>query len=200
MPFLVGFTTSLTLILAIGAQNAFVFRQGLMRKHVLPIVIFCALADALLILLGVFAAEFFATTVPGIAYWIKLAGIAFLIVYGITRFWSACKGGGALEADGNNTQSLTKALAICAAFTFLNPHVYLDTIVLMGSLSLPYEGARKIEFAVGAALASFAFFASLGFGARTLAPFFQRDISWRILDILMGILMLLLAWVLWGHA
>ncbi len=200
MPFFVGFTTSLTLILAIGAQNAFVFRQGLMRKHVLPIVLFCALADASLILLGVYVAEFFATTIPGVAYWIKLAGVAFLIVYGTMRFWSAYKGGGALEATGDNTQSLIKALAICAAFTFLNPHVYLDTVVLMGSLSLPFEGVRKIEFAIGAALASFAFFASLGFGARAFAPYFQRDVSWRILDVLMGILMLFLAWVLWGHA
>ena len=200
MPFFIGFTTSLTLILAIGAQNAFVFRQGLMKRYVLSIVLFCALSDALLITIGVYSAEFIALKIPGVAYWIKIAGVAFLIVYGLSRFWAAIKGGGALAAKGENTQSLFKALLICAAFTYLNPHVYLDTMVLMGSLSLPYQGLDKTVFVIGAALASFCFFAALGFGAKRLAPYFQNDRAWQILDFLMGILMMFLAWVLWKHS
>ena len=195
--FIKGFSLSITLILAIGAQNAFILRQGIARRFVLPLVMFCGLADALLITLGVFAAHAVTEIMQNAAIYLKLLGVAFLVFYGLTRFYSAIKGGHEVMG-AKNAQTLKSALLTCAAMTFLNPHVYLDTVVLMGSMSLPFQGAEKVKFAIGAASASIVFFFSLGYGARLLSPLFQNARAWQVLDFLMGCLMLYLAYWLWS--
>lgn len=185
---LAGYITSLSLILAIGAQNAFILRQGIRRAHVLPLVIACAGSDAFLITLGVFGFEQIEKILPQILPIAKYGGATFLLAYGGMAFRSAWRGGEWLDPSGTTTQSLSAALTTCLMITWLNPHVYLDTVVLLGSLSAQYDGARY-GFALGATLASFSFFFALGFGAQYLAPIFASTKAWRILDILVGVMM-----------
>lgn len=180
---LAGFGLGLSLILAIGAQNAFVLRQGLRREHVLAVVLVCAISDAVLVAAGVAGFGALAEAVPGLEQVIRYGGAAFLLAYGARSFMSAGRGGAVLEA-GASAASLGRALLTCLALTWLNPHVYLDTVVLLGSVSAQYD--NPLQFGVGAVLASFAFFFSLGFGARLLAPLFRRPVSWRVLDALVG--------------
>ncbi|WP_375257495.1 LysE/ArgO family amino acid transporter [Citreimonas sp.] len=183
---LAGFALGLSLILAIGAQNAFVLRQGMMRRHVLPVVLVCAISDAVLITAGVAGFGALTTAIPGLELWMRLAGAAFLIWYGARTLLSACFGGEALRA-GEGTQSLRAAILTCLAFTWLNPHVYLDTVVLLGAVSAQYDD--RLAFGAGAVVASFAFFFALGFGARALAPVFARPAAWRVLDAGIGLVM-----------
>lgn len=183
---LAGFALGFSLILAIGAQNAFVLRQGVRRKHVLPVVLVCALSDATLIAAGVAGFGALAEAVPGLEFWMRVFGAAFLVWYGAKTFYSAWKGGASLSAGGE-AQSLRSAVLTCLALTWLNPHVYLDTVVLLGAVSAQYDD--KLGFAAGAMTASFVFFFSLGYGARALAPLFARPFSWRILDVLVGVVM-----------
>ena len=187
---LAGFSLGFSLILAIGAQNAFVLRQGLRREHVFPIVLTCALSDALLIAAGVAGFGALARAVPWLETVMRYGGAAFLVVYGGRAFLAAWRGGEVLEA-GQAAGSLRKALLTCLALTWLNPHVYLDTVVLLGAVSAQYDD--RLSFALGAMTASFVFFFSLGYGARLLAPLFARPVAWRILDILVGA-------VMWGIA
>jgi L-lysine exporter family protein LysE/ArgO len=183
---LAGFTLGFSLILAIGAQNAFVLRQGLRREHVLPIVLTCALSDALLIAAGVAGFGALARALPWLEPVMRYGGAAFLLVYGARAFLAAWRGGEALQA-GQAAGSLRKALLTCLALTWLNPHVYLDTVVLLGSISAQYD--RPALFAAGAMLASGVFFFMLGYGARMLAPWFARPAAWRVLDIVVGLVM-----------
>ncbi|MDW3119159.1 LysE/ArgO family amino acid transporter [Roseovarius pacificus] len=178
-----GFALGFSLILAIGAQNAFVLRQGLRRAHVLPVVLVCALSDAVLVTAGVLGFGALARAVPGLEGVMRYGGAAFLIWYGARNFIAAWRGGESLEA-GEGAASLRRALLTCLALTWLNPHVYLDTVVLLGSVSAQYDD--KFGFAAGAVLASFVFFFGLGFGARGLAPLFRRPVSWRVLDAVVG--------------
>ena len=190
-----GFILGLTLILAIGSQNAFVLKQGIRREHVFFICLFCAVSDALLISAGV--AGFGAVTAryPHVVDIAKIAGILFLLGYGLLSLYSSIKVSHALSTEGQAVTSLTKALLLCVGFTWLNPHVYLDTLVLVGMVS---TGANsKLLFASGAVSASFAFFFTLGYGARFLKPLFANPKAWNILDALVGILMLYLAWHLY---
>jgi L-lysine exporter family protein LysE/ArgO len=183
-----GFLLGLSLIVAIGAQNAFILRQGLRREHVLPLVLTCAVSDAVLIALGVGG---FATMLSRIVWLdplMRYAGAAFLLVYAIRSLRSAFAGGNAMETKGQATTSLQAALLTCLALTWLNPHVYLDTVVLLGSISTRYAG-KEPAFALGAMTASFAFFFSLGYGARLLAQLFAKPIAWRILDGLIALVM-----------
>ncbi|MCM2560527.1 LysE/ArgO family amino acid transporter [Lutimaribacter sp. EGI FJ00015] len=180
-----GFSLGFSLILAIGAQNAFVLRQGLRRAHVLPIVLTCALSDAVLIVLGVAGFGALALALPWLEPVMRYGGAAFLGVYGARAFLAAWRGGEALEA-GQDAGSLRAALLTCLALTWLNPHVYLDTVVLLGTISAQYS-ARP--FALGAVAASFTFFFSLGYGARLLAPFFAQPRAWRALDVIVGLVM-----------
>ncbi|MDO5659060.1 MAG: LysE/ArgO family amino acid transporter [Paracoccus sp. (in: a-proteobacteria)] len=184
--YLTGLFTMLPLIVAIGAQNAFILRQGLLRQHVLPVVLFCAISDAVLIAVGVFAAGRLSTLAPWFATAMTWGGAAFLFAYGLRSFRSAWVGGAALRA-GQGAGSLGAALATVAALTWLNPHVYLDTVVLVGSISA--QVADKTGFALGAMSASFLFFFSLGYGARLLAPVFARPRAWQVLDVLIGLVM-----------
>jgi L-lysine exporter family protein LysE/ArgO len=182
-----GFFVGLSLILAIGAQNAFVLRQGLRREHVFAVCLTCALSDAILIAAGVAGMGWLATEAPWLAPAMTWAGAAFLIVYGALALRRALSPG-ALAAAGQGGGSLRAALATCLALTWLNPHVWLDTVVLLGSVSAQYPG-NGLAFGLGAATASFAFFFALGYGARALAPVFARPAAWRLLDIGVGVVM-----------
>ncbi|HAW47686.1 MAG TPA: amino acid transporter [Roseovarius sp.] len=181
-----GFALGFSLILAIGAQNAFVLRQGLRREHVLAVVLVCALSDAVLVAAGVAGFGALAEAVPGLERIMRYGGAAFLLVYGARSFLAAWRGGAALEA-GEGAGSLRRAVLTCLALTWLNPHVYLDTVVLLGSVSAQY--ADRFAFGLGAVTASFVFFFALGYGARLLAPLFRRPESWRVLDAGVGCVM-----------
>ncbi|MCU9849670.1 LysE/ArgO family amino acid transporter [Defluviimonas sp. WL0024] len=176
-----GFQVSVGLIMAIGAQNAFVLRQGLRREHVLACVLFCATSDAVLIATGVAGFAAASAVAPWLGQALRWGGVAFLLAYGLRAGWSALRGGGALAPRSAGPGALGPVLTTLAAITWLNPHVYLDTVVLLGSIAAQYPG-REMAFGAGAALGSFAFFFTLGFGARLLAPVFAREAAWRVLD------------------
>jgi len=187
-----GFMLSAGLIMAIGAQNMFVLRQGLKREHVWPIVMFCAAADAMLIVAGVNGLGALLSTVPGLSMALSLGGAAFLSWYGYGALRRSMAPS-SLIVDHQAGISLTTALASTAAFTFLNPHVYIDTVMLMGTIGTSIPANERPWFVMGAATASFAWFASLGFGARFLAPLFAQPITWRMLDLLIALMMAALA-------
>lgn len=188
---LAGFALGFSLILAIGAQNAFVLRQGLRGAHVLAVVLACAISDALLIAGGVAGFGALAEAVPLFETVMRWGGAAFLVWYGARNFLSAWHGGEALKDQGDSTQSLKAAVMTCLALTWLNPHVYLDTVVLIGSISAQYD--NRLAFGLGAMTASFVFFFSLGYGARALRPLFTSARAWQVLDIIVGLTM-------WGIA
>jgi L-lysine exporter family protein LysE/ArgO len=190
--FVPGFLLGLSLIVAIGAQNAFVLRQGLRREHVFAVCLVCALSDAALIAAGVAGFGALIAAVPWLAPVMRFGGAAFLFAYAVRSLWSAWRNPGTLNPSADVRKSLGATLAACLAFTWLNPHVYLDTVVLLGSVSTRYAGQRT-AFALGAMSASFLFFFSLGYGARLLRPLFANPKAWRVLDALIGITMLLLA-------
>jgi len=188
-----GFLTGFSLILAIGAQNAFVLRQGLLRQHVLPLVLLCALSDALLIGAGVAGFGAVVALWPALPRLMTLGGGLFLLAYGAARFRAAWKGTYVLEGDGGG-RGLWATLAIGAAFTWANPHVWLDTLGLVGAVSTGFaDWPRKLAFGAGAVAASFVFFFSLGFGARLLAPVMTSARAWRWLDVFIGATMWALA-------
>lgn len=190
--FTTGFALSATLIIAIGAQNSFVLRQGLRREHVVPIVAFCALADLTLISAGVAGLATVLGKAPALTMALTVAGTLFLLWYGLRAVRRALQPQ-ALRAAGGARISLRGAVVQAAAFTFLNPHVYLDTVLLMGSVGARQPADARLWFVGGAALASGAWFTALGFGARLLAPLFSRPRAWQVLDILVGATMLALA-------
>jgi L-lysine exporter family protein LysE/ArgO len=184
-----GFALGLTLIVAIGAQNAFVLRQGLRREHVGAIVAFCATADALLMLAGIAGLATVLGHQPLLAAVLTAGGALFLAVYGLRALARARRGGALAAAAGAAPLSRRAALAQTAAFTLLNPHVYLDTVLLVGSVGAQM-GAARWSFGAGAATASLVWFTALGFGARLLAPVFARPRAWQVLDVLIGLTML----------
>jgi L-lysine exporter family protein LysE/ArgO len=190
--FTTGFALSATLIIAIGAQNSFVLRQGLRREHVVAIVAFCAFADLALISAGVAGLAQVLGRAPSLTMALSIAGTLFLLWYGLRALRRAFQPQ-ALRAADSARVSLRGAVAQAAAFTFLNPHVYLDTVLLMGSIGGRQPAEARLWFVGGAALASGAWFTALGFGARLLAPLFSRPRAWQVLDILVGATMLALA-------
>ncbi|QDJ49286.1 LysE/ArgO family amino acid transporter [Bordetella hinzii] len=193
--FVPGFLLSLSLILAIGAQNAFVLRQGLRREHVLAVCLCCAISDALLIAAGVAGFGGASRHLPWLEPFMRYGGALFLLVYAARSLRSALGAQHASLAPAaapGARAPLRTTLAACLAFTWLNPHVYLDTVVLMGSIATQYDG-RKAEFAAGAMTASFCFFFALGYGARLLQPLFASPRAWRVLDVLVGLCMLAIA-------
>jgi len=191
--FTTGFVLSATLIIAIGAQNAFVLRQGLRREHVLPIVAFCALADVLLIGAGVAGLARVLGDAPHLTMALTAGGVLFIACYGIRALARARKTTSMNIAEGVGGTSVRNALAQVAGFTFLNPHVYLDTVLLMGSIGARQPADARFWFVGGAAAASGAWFTTLGFGARLLRPVFRTPRAWQVLDTLVGITMLVLA-------
>lgn len=190
--FFPGFFLSLSLILAIGAQNAFVLRQCLRQEHVFAVCLVCAVSDAVLIAAGVAGFGLASNALPWLEPVLRYGGALFLLTYAARSFRSARRNHGSLTPSSRQAAGLGATLATCLAFTWLNPHVYLDTVVLLGSISSQYEG-RKVAFALGAMTASFAFFFTLGFGARLLRPVFASQTAWRILDALVGVAMLAIA-------
>jgi len=190
--FLRGFGMSAALIVAIGAQNAFVLRVGLRREHVLPVVLVCALSDALLITLGVLGVGTLVQNSPVLLAVARYGGAAFLIAYGALAARRAWRSSGMALRDAPPT-SLRTALATCFALTYLNPHCWLDTVVLLGAVAGQLPAAQRSAFGLGATAASFAWFFALGYGARLLRSVFERPVAWRWLD---GAIAL----VMWGIA
>ncbi|MEO3387748.1 LysE/ArgO family amino acid transporter [Mesorhizobium sp. CAU 1741] len=186
--FLSGFFLGLSLIVAIGAQNAFILRQGLLRQHVFVLCFICALSDAVLIAAGVAGLGTLIATSPRLIAIVTIGGAAFLFTYAVIAFRRALNPQ-AMVAANTGEGSLRAAIAACLAFTFLNPHVYLDTVVLLGSLSAQFEGAGRLAYGVGACIGSFVWFFALGYGARLLQPVFARPSAWRVLDVLIGLVM-----------
>ena len=190
-----GASLGLTLIVAIGSQNAFVLRQGLRREHVGAIVLFCAVADALLMVAGVAGLAQLLGNRPLLATGLTLGGAVFLAFYGLRALWRAARPAALLAAEGTVGLTLRQALLQTAAFTWLNPHVYLDTVLLVGSVGAQWGEARW-WFAAGAAASSVLWFTALGYGARWLAPWFARPRAWQVLDGLIGVVMLGIATLL----
>jgi L-lysine exporter family protein LysE/ArgO len=191
--FLTGLLMGLSLIVAIGAQNAFVLRYGLRGEHVLAICLTCAVSDALLILLGVFSFGTIAVWLPWLDPVMRYGGAAFLIWYGANSLRSALQSTEALDISGSGrTPALMPTLLACLAITWLNPHVWLDTVVLLGTISTGFAGAEAV-FAAGAITGSFLFFFALGYGARWLRPFFAKPAAWRVLEAV-------IAFVMWAIA
>ncbi len=186
-PLLAGFLLGLSLILPIGAQNAFVLRIGLRGEHVLAVCLTCAISDAVLILAGVSGFAELSARVPWAETVLRYGGAAFLLAYGARSFMAAF-GSAYLRPAEAAPDSLGRVVLTCLAFTWLNPHVYLDTVVLIGSISTQFDEGRGL-FAAGAMTASFVFFFSLGFGARLLKPLFARPVTWRLLDVAIGLIM-----------
>jgi len=190
--FLTGLGSAASLIVAIGAQNAFVLRQGLRREHVLPIVLICVISDALLIAAGVAGIGVLVKNAPIALEIVRWAGFAFLLGYAVFAARRALKPE-SLTASGAVAGSLAAAVGTCLAITWLNPHVYLDTVLLLGSLSASHGDPGRWIFGAGAATASLLWFGLLGFGARFAAPVFAKPIAWRILDGGIAMLMVVLA-------
>lgn len=198
--FVQGLALSFGLIVAIGAQNAFVLRQGLRREHVGSVVLFCAAADAVLIAAGVMGMAQALGQSPNLARALALAGAAFLAAYG----WQALRRARQVHrldaSAAGSSLSLAAAVAQAAAFTLLNPHVYLDTVLLVGSIGAQQPAGLRGWFIAGASGASLGWFVGLGFGARWLAPWFARPTAWRVLDGLIGVTMAVLAVAMARHA
>jgi len=195
-----GFLLSAALIIAIGAQNAFVLRQGLKREHVGLVVGFCATADALLMSAGVLGAGQALAAAPQLTRWMAGAGALFLAAYGVRALHRAWRPEVLLAAGAGRALKPRAALAQAAAFTFLNPHVYLDTMVLVGAVGAQQAPQWRPAFLLGACSASVIWFSALGYGAARLAPWFARPVAWRWLDALIGSTMLVLAALLLRHA
>ena len=187
-----GFFLGASLIIAIGAQNAFILRQGLLRQHVFVLSLICALSDALLIAAGVAGLGALIASSPQLIQLVTIGGAVFLLAYAVLALRRAFRPQ-VLTAAASGEGSLKLAIAACLAFTFLNPHVYLDTVLLVGSLSAGYQGAARIAYGAGAALASFVWFFGLGYGARLLQPVFARPAAWRVLDVMIAVVMTAIA-------
>jgi len=195
--FLTGFFLGLSLIVAIGAQNTFVLRQGILGQHVFYVALFCALSDALLIIIGVAGIAFFLNNfISQNSNIIFGLSATWLVIYGLIRLKSALKSNDIIEIEAATLKGLFPTISIAAVLTFLNPHVYLDTMILIGSISQQFSGFYKVTFALGAILASFVFFFSLAYGAKILTPLMQRQSSWRALDCLIALIMFTIAFQL----
>lgn len=191
-PVLLGVATSLTLIVAIGAQNAFVLRQGILREHVLPVVLICGITDAVLQILGAAGIGFVVQRAPAVIEVVRWGGVAFLLWYA----WTALRRSmhpEALIPGETEPAPLKSVLLMCLAITYLNPHVYLDTMVLMGSIANAQGDPARWWFVLGGSLGSIAWFTALGYGARGLTRFFATPRSWQILDRVIAVVMVAIA-------
>jgi L-lysine exporter family protein LysE/ArgO len=187
-----GLLTGLSLIVAIGAQNAFVLRQGLLRQHVGPVVAVCAVSDLVLIAAGVAGIGAIVQHAPTALTVVRWLGVAFLTAYGVRSLWRA-RTAESLQAAAAQSPGLRSALLQMTALTWLNPHVYLDTVLLLGSIAAHHGPTGKWWFAAGAGLGSIIWFTGLGYGARFLAPLLSRPRAWQVLDVLIGLTMLAIA-------
>ncbi len=195
-----GFALGASLIIAIGAQNAFVLRQGLKRQGVLAVTTICFLCDAVLIALGAGGFASLVAAVPGLPAVAAWGGAIFLIGYGARAFHAALKPGGLLAGRDGTGSGLAALAGATLAVSLLNPHVYLDTVILLGSVAAQYPPSERIAFAVGGIGASAVWFYGLGYGAARLAPVFARPAAWRLLDLAIGTVMWAIAGsLIWGQ-
>ncbi|MDG2474352.1 MAG: LysE family transporter [Paracoccaceae bacterium] len=192
-----GFLLGFSLIFAIGAQNIFVFRQGLLGRFIFPVVLFCSLSDTFLIFLGIFGLSFF---VIEDIIWLKPYLLFFaslwLFLYGGLRFKSAFTNNDSLVFEQNDRAKLWSTMSVIFILSFGNPHVYLDTVILVGTVSLQYDGLQQVLFGLGASFASFIFFFGLGYGSKLLMPVMKKPNAWKIFDFGVGIVMTFLALLL----
>ena len=192
--FLTGFFLGISLILAIGAQNTFVLRQGILSQHIFYVALFCSLSDALLICIGITGISFFLNN-----FIAKFSDLFFgisaiwLAGYGFIRLKAIFKSDSVIETEASISKDLIPTLSILFVLTFANPHVYLDTMVLIGSISQQFSGNDKVSFTIGASLASFVFFFSLAYGSKLIAPIMKSSNSWRILDFVIAMIMFTIA-------
>ena len=192
--FLTGFILGFSLILAIGAQNSFVLRQGLMGRHVFIVALFCSLSDALLISIGVAGISIFLNNyIDLVSDWLFGISAIWLAGYGLLRLRDAVIGKSVLIAENSSVNGLVSTLSFLSVLTFANPHVYLDTVVLIGSVSQQFPDNTKLAYVLGASIASFVFFFSLAYGAKFLSPIMQRPIAWQLLDSFIAFVMFTLA-------
>ena len=191
-PFLIGAGSGLSLIVAIGAQNAFVLRQGIQRRHVLTVVLICGLTDALLEFAGVAGIGFVVARAPLVLDVVLWGGVLFLLGYAVTAARRAMRPA-AMVTGAGESRSLRRTVLACLAITYLNPHVYLDTMVLMGSIGNAQGDPGRWWFVAGGAAASLAWFFTLSYGARALTPLFASPRAWRILDAGVAVVMLIIA-------
>lgn len=194
--FIKGFIVTISLIVAIGAQNAYILKLGLLRQYVLVAVLICILSDFLLITLGVLGLGFFIKGNQLLINSIAIFGIAFLTFYSFLSFKSALKNESIKIDDEIKTNPLKKVITMILVFTYLNSHTYLDTVLLIGGIGANIDDNMKIYFLLGAISASTVWFTLLGFGARVLIPLFKKPVTWKILDLFIGILMLYIAYSL----
>ena len=187
-----GFALSIGLILALGPQNVFVMRQGLMRSHVFAVCLACSVFDALLITAGVLGVGSILAGIEGAEFMIAIGASIFLISYGLLRIKSAMSPVG-MSTEGEGESDLAPTIAAAAAFTFLNPHVYVDTLLLIGGTSSRYLGDERVAFGIGAATASFVFFFSLGYGARSLSEVLNKPKAWKYIDLSIACIMVVIA-------
>jgi len=191
---LTGFVLGFSLILAIGAQNSFVLRQGLIGRHVFIVALFCSLSDALLITIGVAGISIFLNNyIDLLSDWLFGISAIWLLGYGLLRLRDAINGKSVLIAKDSSVNELASTLSFLSVLTFANPHVYLDTVILIGTVSQQFSGNTKLAYVLGASLASFVFFFSLAYGAKFLSPIMQRPIAWRLLDSFIAFVMFILA-------
>ena len=195
LAFISGFLISISLILALGPQNVFVLRQGLLRTHVFAACLVCSISDALLIAAGVLGVGLFISEIEELATWMSVGAALFLIAYGILRIKSAFNPKG-MEVEEGESKDLWPTILSGLAFTYLNPHVYVDTLLLIGGASSSYVGDEKLMFGIGAATASFVFFFSLGYGAKRLSPILNNPESWKIIDLFIAGVMFTVAGIL----
>lgn len=193
LPLFSGLSAGLSLIVAIGAQNAFVLRQGIQRSHVALVVAVCAVSDLVLIVLGVAGIGVLLDRAPAALVVIRWAGAAFLLGYGALAARRAVRGEQLVLPGDKPASSRAGVLAACLAFTWLNPHVYLDTVLLLGSLAATHGESGRWWFAAGAGLGSIVWFTALGAGAGYLTTLFQRRAAWRVLDAVIAVVMVTLA-------
>jgi len=192
---LTGFFLGLSLIVAIGAQNSFVLRQGILGQHIFYVALFCALSDALLISIGVAGISFFLNNIINqISHFLFGFSALWLTGYGILRLKAVFSADIMIEIESSKSKGLITTISNAAILTFANPHVYLDTMVLIGSISQQFYGYYRVAFTLGACLSSFVFFFSLAYGAKLLEPIMRRPSSWRILDSLIALVMFTIAY------
>ena len=192
-----GFIISISLIFALGPQNVFVLRQGLMKSHVLVSCLVCSISDALLIAAGVLGVGLFLSEINGVEIWVSIFAALFLIFYGCLRIKSSLNPVG-MEIEEKEEESRGKTILTALAFTYLNPHVYVDTLLLIGGASSRYVGNEKMAFGIGAATASFIFFFSLGYGAKLMSPILNNPSSWKVIDLVIASMMFVIAGIIIG--
>jgi len=198
--FIHGVLVTGSLIVAIGAQNAFVLKQGLLKQHIFAVALICVLCDVVLFTLGVLGLGTFISHNNVASVTLAFIGAGFLLIYGLRAWRSAYRGNAGLQLQaGENSASLAKTILLTLSVTLLNPHVYIDTVVIIGGIGGTLAWQEKIAFLIGGLCVSATWFFGLAYGSTLLAPLFRKAITWRILDFVIGVIMLMIAWSLFQY-